>query len=73
MQNTRERRAPGFLARANGLIINIAFIVARAPALLKGVYSGTKAYVVNLTPGLQAPTSGTAPASPYGIFQSRRS
>jgi short-subunit dehydrogenase len=80
---------PGFAARANGLIINISSIAALAPELLNGVYSGTKAYVVNLTQslhhevgdkeyrsrpsslGLPAPTSGTVPASPYSIFQSR--
>ncbi len=43
---------PGFLERANGLIINIASIVALAPELLNGTYSGTKAYVVNLTQSL---------------------
>jgi short-subunit dehydrogenase len=43
---------PGFLDRANGLIINIASIVALAPELLNGTYSGTKAYVVNLTQSL---------------------
>jgi uncharacterized protein len=43
---------PGFLDRANGLIINIASVVAYAPELLNGTYSGTKAYVVNLTQSL---------------------
>ena len=43
---------PGFLDRANGLIINIASIAALAPELLNGTYSGTKAYVVNLTQSL---------------------
>jgi uncharacterized protein len=43
---------PGFLERARGLIINIASIVALAPELLNGTYSGTKAYVVNLTQSL---------------------
>ena len=43
---------PGFVARTNGLIINIASIVALAPELLNGTYSGTKAYVVNLTQSL---------------------
>ena len=43
---------PGFLARANGLIVNIASIVAVAPELLNGVYGGTKAYVVALTQSL---------------------
>jgi uncharacterized protein len=43
---------PGFLARSNGLIINIASVVALNPELLNGVYSGTKAFVVNLTQSL---------------------
>lgn len=40
---------PGFIARGNGAIINIASIVALAPELLNGAYSGSKAYVVNFT------------------------
>jgi short-subunit dehydrogenase len=43
---------PGFIARANGLIINISSIVALSPELLNGVYSGTKAFVLNLTQSL---------------------
>jgi uncharacterized protein len=43
---------PGFLARAKGLIINISSIAALSPELLNGVYSGTKAFVVNLTQSL---------------------
>jgi uncharacterized protein len=43
---------PGFLERSRGLIINIASIVALSPELLNGVYSGTKAFVVNLTQSL---------------------
>jgi uncharacterized protein len=43
---------PGFIARSKGLIINIASIVALSPELLNGVYSGTKAFVVNLTQSL---------------------
>jgi short-subunit dehydrogenase len=52
---TRLLRAavPGFVARGRGVIVNIASIVAVAPELLNGVYSGTKAYVVNLTQSLQ--------------------
>jgi hypothetical protein len=45
---------PGFLERSNGLIINIASIVALSPELLNGVYSGTKAFVVNLTQSLHS-------------------
>jgi len=43
---------PGFLDRSKGLVINIASIVALSPELLNGVYSGTKAFVVNLTQSL---------------------
>ncbi|QMV19126.1 SDR family NAD(P)-dependent oxidoreductase [Granulicella sp. 5B5] len=45
--------APAFVARGNGLIINIASIVALAPELLNGTYSGTKAYVVNFSQALR--------------------
>jgi uncharacterized protein len=43
---------PGFIQRSKGLIINISSIVALSPELLNGVYSGTKAFVVNLTQSL---------------------
>jgi short-subunit dehydrogenase len=43
---------PGFLERSNGLIINVSSVVALNPELLNGVYSGTKAFVVNLTQSL---------------------
>lgn len=43
---------PGFLERKKGVIINISSVVALAPELLNGVYSGTKAYVLNLTQSL---------------------
>lgn len=45
--------APGFVARGNGAVINIASIVALAPELLSGTYSGTKAYVLAFTQSLQ--------------------
>jgi uncharacterized protein len=41
--------APAFVARGKGTIINIASIVALAPELLNGSYSGSKAYVLNFT------------------------
>ena len=43
---------PGMLARKKGAVINIASIVALHPELLNGVYSGTKAFVLNLTQSL---------------------
>lgn len=40
---------PRFISKGQGAIINIASIVALAPELLNGAYSGSKAYVVNFT------------------------
>ncbi len=45
--------AAGFASRGNGTIINIASVLALAPELFNGVYSGTKAYVLNLTKSMQ--------------------
>lgn len=50
---------PGFVARKDGLLINIASVVALAPELLNGTYSGTKAYVVNFTQALKNEVEGT--------------
>ena len=50
---------PGFVERKNGLLINIASVVALAPDLLNGTYSGTKAYVVNFTQALKSELAGT--------------
>jgi short-subunit dehydrogenase len=49
---------PGFVERKNGLLINIASVVALAPDLLNGTYSGTKAYVVNFTQALKNEVEG---------------
>jgi short-subunit dehydrogenase len=43
---------PGFVERGRGVVINISSIVALSPELLNGTYSGTKAYVLNLTQSL---------------------
>jgi uncharacterized protein len=43
---------PGFLERKSGVLINISSIAALSPEILNGVYSGTKAYVVNRTQSL---------------------
>jgi short-subunit dehydrogenase len=40
---------PSFINRGKGVVINISSIVALAPELLNGAYSGTKAYVLNFT------------------------
>jgi uncharacterized protein len=53
---------PGFVARKNGLLINIASVVALAPDLLNGTYSGSKAYVVNFTQALKNELEGTGVA-----------
>jgi short-subunit dehydrogenase len=49
---------PGLLARGKGAIINISSIAALAPEMLNGVYSGTKAYVLNLTQSLHKEVGG---------------
>jgi short-subunit dehydrogenase len=38
-----------FVARGAGVIINIASVLALAPELLDGVYSGSKAYLLNVS------------------------
>jgi uncharacterized protein len=43
---------PGFVARGNGTIINIASIVAIAPEVLNGVYGGSKAFVLSFSHSL---------------------
>lgn len=57
---TRLTRAvlPGLLKRNRGAIINIASVVAYGIAV-GGIYSGTKAYVVNFTEALQKEVAGT--------------
>lgn len=45
---------PGFVARGQGTIVNIASVVALAPEfLLNGVYGGSKAFVMALSASLQ--------------------
>lgn len=51
--------AKSFSARGNGLIINIGSVVALAPELLNGTYSGTKAYVQNFSTSLKNELAGT--------------
>jgi len=40
---------PGFVARGNGTLINISSVLALAPERFNGSYSGTKAYLLNLS------------------------
>lgn len=44
---------PGFVARGNGTVINIASIVAVAPERLNGVYGGSKAFVLAFSQSLR--------------------
>ena len=43
-----------FVARGAGAIVNIASVLALAPEIYDGVYSGTKGYMLNLTLSLAA-------------------
>ena len=45
--------AAAFARRERGTLINVASALALAPELFNGAYSGTKAYVLNLTQALQ--------------------
>ena len=45
--------AVAFAGRKAGTIINIASVLALVPEMFNGVYSGTKAFVLNLTQSLQ--------------------
>lgn len=45
--------AKGFAARKAGTLINIASVLALLPEMFNGTYSGTKAYLLNLTRSLQ--------------------
>lgn len=57
---TRLTRAalPGLIARNRGAIVNIASVLAFDTSF-GGIYSGTKAYVVNFTEALQREVAGT--------------
>ncbi|MGE7473097.1 SDR family NAD(P)-dependent oxidoreductase [Bosea sp. NPDC003192] len=54
--------ARNFVTRKQGAIINIASVLALAPELYNGSYSGTKAYLLNLSISLQ---KDLAPAGVY--------
>ena len=49
---------PGFVARGQGALINIASIVAVSPETLNGVYGGTKAFVLAFSQSLQHELAG---------------
>jgi short-subunit dehydrogenase len=46
--------AKAFVAKGNGAIVNIASVLALAPEMFDGVYSGTKAFLLNLSQALSA-------------------
>jgi short-subunit dehydrogenase len=46
--------ASAFVPRGRGVIVNIASVVALVPEIFNGTYSGTKAFVLNLTQGLHS-------------------
>jgi len=50
---------PGFVARKNGTIINLASVLALAPELTSAVYGGSKAYVVAFTQALNQEVSAS--------------
>ena len=50
--------ATAFAARGQGTLINIASVLALAPERFNGAYSGTKAYVLNLSQALQRELDG---------------
>lgn len=54
--------ARNFVTRKQGAIINIASVLALAPEIYNGSYSGTKAYLLNLSISLQ---KDLAPAGVY--------
>jgi uncharacterized protein len=43
-----------FVARGGGAIINVSSVLALAPEMFEGIYSGTKAYLLNLSQALAA-------------------
>jgi uncharacterized protein len=49
---------PGFVARGRGTLIDISSALALAPERFNGSYSGTKAYLLNPSLGLQQEVEG---------------
>ncbi|WP_157217734.1 SDR family NAD(P)-dependent oxidoreductase [Flavisphingomonas formosensis] len=47
-----------FVARGRGTIINMASVLALAPEMFEGVYSGSKAHILNLSQSLAAQLEG---------------
>lgn len=51
--------AKAFVARNKGGIISIASVLALVPEMMDGLYSGTKAHLINMTLGLASKLQGT--------------
>lgn len=51
--------ARAFVGRGNGTIVNISSVLALAPEMLEGAYSGSKAYLLNLSLQLSGALRGT--------------
>lgn len=54
--------AKSFVQRGSGAIINLSSVLAFAPEMFEGVYSGTKAYLLNLSQAM------AAQLGPKGIY-----
>jgi len=50
---------PVFKSRGRGSLVNVASVLALAPELFSGVYSGTKAFVLNFSQSLQKELAGS--------------
>jgi short-subunit dehydrogenase len=50
---------PGFVARGQGTLINVGSVLALAAEMFSGSYSGTKAFVLNLTQSIQKEVAGS--------------
>jgi len=46
--------AKAFVAKGEGAVVNIASVLALAPEMFDGIYSGTKAFVLNLSQAMAA-------------------
>jgi short-subunit dehydrogenase len=57
-----------FRARGAGGIINIASVLALAPEILEGVYSGSKAFLLNLTQGIAHELGNDSPVRVQAVL-----
>lgn len=54
--------AKSFIERGSGAIVNLSSVLAFAPEMFEGVYSGTKAYLLNLSQAM------AAQLAPRGVY-----